>query len=126
MNVHPLEFFLGEFNHILALHFVVKDVGMDVSWPCAVLFIGLGGILAGLNHTRHDVTLSNRKAGWTVYDSKHHDVHHRIPQSNYGQYTVFWDRVFGTFREYDEKDRVNPAYQLDPCTGMTVRSVKED
>mmetsp|Transcript_16576 Transcript_16576/g.27271 ORF Transcript_16576/g.27271 Transcript_16576/m.27271 type:complete len:387 (+) Transcript_16576:87-1247(+) len=168
VNVHPLEFFLGEFNHILALMLVVRGVpmmssgyrGMDVSWVGAVLFIGVGGVLAGLNHTRHDVVLSvpsgvssstaassetedestssssssssnnnntisnNRKKkskGYlTIFDSKHHDVHHRIPQSNYGQYTVFWDRIFGTFRDYDENDRVNPAYQLDPLTGKTV------
>lgn len=170
VNVHPLEFFLGEFNHILALVLVLKGVkvptvvgggektvmallgyrGMDVSWVCAVLFIGLGGVLAGLNHTRHDVVMSvpssttaspsssetddatttttsnttttiNTSKGYlTIFDSKHHDVHHRIPQSNYGQYTVFWDRLFGTFRDYDENDRVNPAYQLDPLTGKTV------
>lgn len=100
--------------------------GMDVSWVAATLFIGLGGVLAGLNHTRHDVTFSNKKSGWTLYDSKHHDVHHRIPQSNYGQYTVLWDRVFGTFREYDPNDRVNPAYQLDPRTGMSVGAAKKD
>lgn len=52
------------------------------------------------------------------------DVHHRIPQSNYGQYTVFWDRIFGTFREYNNEDRINPAYQLDPSTGKTLSSVK--
>lgn len=177
MNVHPLEFFLGEFNHILALVLVVQGVtvtigeytvgyrGMDVSWVGAVLFIGVGGVLAGLNHTRHDVVLSipsssaaavasletdetsstsssssinnntmnsnnnnNKKSkGYlTIFDSKHHDVHHRIPQSNYGQYTVFWDRVFGTFRDYDENDRVNPAYQLDPMTGKTVVVKKSD
>eukprot|EP00984_Skeletonema_dohrnii_P035121 scaffold34616_cov159-Skeletonema_dohrnii-CCMP3373.AAC.26 len=174
VNVHPLEFFLGEFNHILALVLVVQGVGtvsvgeyitvgyrgMDVSWVCAVLFIGLGGILAGLNHTRHDVVLSvpsssvatdasvetdetssssssstnnnntiskNSSKGYlTIFDSKHHDVHHRIPQSNYGQYTVFWDRIFGTFRDYDENDRVNPAYQLDPMTGKTVVVNKSD
>jgi sterol desaturase/sphingolipid hydroxylase (fatty acid hydroxylase superfamily) len=166
VNVHPVEFFLGEFNHILALRIVLKGIkisvpgnattttmallgykGMDVSWLCAVLFIGLGGILAGLNHTRHDVVLSvpstttttttsastnnnnttttttnnNTDKGYlTIFDSKHHDVHHRIPQSNYGQYTVFWDRIFGTFRDYDENDRVNPAYQLDPLTGKTL------
>ena len=187
VNVHPLEFFLGEFNHIWAMHLVVKGVkislpflhnignqqqqeeeleqqqvwtlfgyhGMDVSWLCAVLFIGLGGILAGLNHTRHDVVLSvpssssassdasasslassedatsgttssssnnssSAKAYYTIFDSKHHDVHHRIPQSNYGQYTVFWDRIFGTFRDYDVNDRVNPLYQLDPLTGKTL------
>jgi sterol desaturase/sphingolipid hydroxylase (fatty acid hydroxylase superfamily) len=130
--VHPLEFFLGEFNHILAMHLVVKGMpllgfhGMDVSWLAATLFIGLGGILAGLNHTRHDVSFANKKSGWTLYDSKHHDVHHRIPQSNYGQYTVLWDRVFGTFREYDPNDRVNPAYQLDPSTGMSIGSTKKD
>ena len=141
VNVHPIEFFLGEFNHVLTLHLVVKGMplvgfhGMDVSWVGALLFIAVGGALAGLNHTRHDVVaripstkLSNdgeegekkKKNGWTVFDSKHHDVHHRIPQSNYGQYTVFWDRIFGTFREYNEDDRVNPAYQLDPLTGKTA------
>eukprot|EP00578_Thalassiosira_sp_NH16_P031307 CAMPEP_0181078922 /NCGR_PEP_ID=MMETSP1071-20121207/1748_1 /TAXON_ID=35127 /ORGANISM="Thalassiosira sp., Strain NH16" /LENGTH=410 /DNA_ID=CAMNT_0023160277 /DNA_START=1 /DNA_END=1231 /DNA_ORIENTATION=- len=162
VNVHPLEFFLGEFNHVLALRLVVRGMptivgfhGTDVSWVGATLFIALGGILAGLNHTRHDVVARVPRlvpplltgssscgvggsevdtngtsvgvggGGWTVFDSKHHDVHHRIPQSNYGQYTVFWDRIFGTFREYDENDRVNPAYQLDPATGKTIISRKE-
>lgn len=146
VNVHPLEFFLGEFNHVLALRLVVKGMplvgfhGADVSWLGATLFIALGGVLAGLNHTRHDVVarvprplpgsscggVDSGYGGWTIFDSKHHDVHHRIPQSNYGQYTVFWDRIFGTFREYDEGDRVNPAYQLDPVTGKTIRPKKKD
>ena len=129
VNVHPLEFFLGEFNHVLALHLVVKG-GMDVSWLGATLFIGLGGVLAGLNHTRHEVVLrlpwKSCDGGYTVFDSKHHDVHHRIPQSNYGQYTVAWDRIFGSFREYDANDRVNPAHQLDPATRKTVQSAKRD
>jgi len=136
VNVHPLEYFLGEFNHVLALHLVVKGIpllgfkGMDVSSAGALAFISLGGILAGLNHTRHDVVaripcLGLSKTGWTIFDSKHHDVHHRIPQSNYGQYTVVWDRIFGTFREYDQNDRVNPAYQLDPATGKTKSFKKE-
>jgi len=141
VNVHPLEFFLGEFNHVLALHLVVKGMplvgfhGMDVSWAGATLFIGLGGVLAGLNHTRHDVVArvpsgtrdgEGKAMGWTVFDSKHHDVHHRIPQSNYGQYTVLWDRIFGTFREYNEHDRVNPAYQLDPSTGKSIKLLKKE
>jgi len=103
-------------------------------------------VVAGLNHTRHDVVVriptwsylgssnsddgkegkndddnNNNGNNWiTVFDSKHHDVHHRIPQSNYGQYSVLWDRCFGTFREYDESDRVNPDNQLDVATGKTV------
>eukprot|EP00580_Thalassiosira_gravida_P008523 CAMPEP_0201650118 /NCGR_PEP_ID=MMETSP0493-20130528/40607_1 /ASSEMBLY_ACC=CAM_ASM_000838 /TAXON_ID=420259 /ORGANISM="Thalassiosira gravida, Strain GMp14c1" /LENGTH=257 /DNA_ID=CAMNT_0048126125 /DNA_START=106 /DNA_END=875 /DNA_ORIENTATION=+ len=55
VNVHPLEFFLGEFNHVLALHLVVRGVpmsggfwkGMDVSWVGAALFLGVGGAVAG-------------------------------------------------------------------------------
>jgi hypothetical protein len=35
---------------------------------------------------------------WTIYDSKAHDVHHRIPQSNYGQYSMIWDYLIGTYR----------------------------
>lgn len=141
VNVHPLEFFLGEFNHILALHLVVRGVplvgfhGISVSWVGATLFIALGGVVAGLNHTRHDVVVripswscdgEGNKKSWTVFDSKHHDVHHRIPQSNYGQYSVLWDKYFGTFRDYDESDRINPAHQLDAMTGKTIKSSKKD
>jgi sterol desaturase/sphingolipid hydroxylase (fatty acid hydroxylase superfamily) len=25
-------------------------------------------------------------------------VHHRIPQSNYGQYMMLWDYIFGSYR----------------------------
>merc|ERR1711862_185330 len=139
VNVHPLEFFLGEFNHVFSLHLVVRGMpligyhGVDVSWLGAAIFIGLGGVLAGLNHTRHDVVVripsfssslgrgKEQRKGYTIFDSKHHDVHHRIPQSNYGQYMVIWDRIFGTFREYDERDRVNPSAQLDPLTGKTKK-----
>ncbi|KAL7443084.1 hypothetical protein ACHAXM_008752 [Skeletonema potamos] len=176
VNVHPLEFFLGEFNHILALKIVLRGVqirlpsvlsfsssteggttttttmallgyrGMDVSWLGAVLFIGLGGILAGLNHTRHDVVVSvptttttttttttstsasslssstnnDTKGYLTIFDSKHHDVHHRIPQSNYGQYTVFWDRIFGTFRDYDENDPATPDPLVVPSSSSAI------
>lgn len=28
-----------------------------------------------------------------------HDLHHRLPQSNYGQYTMFWDHLWGSYRE---------------------------
>lgn len=87
VNVHPLEFFLGEFNHVLALHLVVKGMplvgyhGMNVSWTGAALFIAMGGILAGLNHTRYDVVVrmpsgsrdeKEESSGWTLFDSKHH------------------------------------------------------
>lgn len=89
INVHPFEFVTGEYLHLVTVLVV----------PChiytAIFFIVLGGILASLNHTRYDVSIPH------IYDVKVHDVHHRIPESNYGQYTMFWDRLFGSFRPYD-------------------------
>ncbi|KAK4524952.1 hypothetical protein GAYE_SCF07G2856 [Galdieria yellowstonensis] len=34
-----------------------------------------------------------------VNGAGHHRVHHKTFKSNYGQYTVFWDKVFGTFKD---------------------------
>ena len=98
INVHPFEYFVGEYLHLLIICVV----------PChifaAAVFILLGGVLATLNHTRCDVTLGS------IYSVKVHDVHHRIPESNYGQYLMIWDRLFGTYRPYTEKD-VEEKYQ---------------
>lgn len=89
VNVHPFEYICGEYNHLLAVMLV----------PChaaaALAFVVVGGVLASLNHTRFEAVIP-----WGVYDVKAHDVHHRIPQSNYGQYTVLWDRLLGSFRPY--------------------------
>lgn len=95
INVHPFEFVVGEYLHLATVLVI----------PChiytAVFFILIGGLLASLNHTRFDVTIPK------IYDVKVHDVHHRIPESNYGQYTMFWDRVFGSFRPYEGKEAKN-------------------
>jgi len=99
INVHPFEFLVGEYIHLLTIYVI----------PChiytIVFFILAGGILASLNHTRFDVSIP------FIYDVSVHDVHHRLPESNYGQYTMLWDRIFNTFRPYntctatgDEKD----------------------
>ena len=95
VNVHPVEYLLGEYNHILALWFCSQFV-VPVHAITTLLFLGVGGSLAAINHTRYDIVLS--VWGVTLYDSKVHDVHHRIPQSNYGQYIMFWDKLFGTYR----------------------------
>uniref|UniRef100_A0A7S1U5D6 Fatty acid hydroxylase domain-containing protein n=1 Tax=Phaeomonas parva TaxID=124430 RepID=A0A7S1U5D6_9STRA len=92
VNVHPFEFVCGEYNHILALF--ILTTFMEVHVLAAGLFILAGGALASLNHTRYDVSIPG------IYDVKYHDVHHRIPQSNYGQYIMLWDHLMGSFREY--------------------------
>merc|ERR1719231_1743849 len=50
INVHPIEFLLGEYNHVLALH-LVATYAVPVHAFTAVAFLVLGGVLATLNHT---------------------------------------------------------------------------
>lgn len=89
INVHPFEFVVGEYFHLLTVWLI----------PChvyaVVVFILLAGVFASLNHTRYDVNIPY------VYSVKTHDVHHRLPESNYSQYTPLWDRIMGSFRPYN-------------------------
>jgi len=89
INVHPLEFLVGEYNHLLVVYLIPCHAGTILA------FLIAGGVLASLNHTRLDLTIPG------FYDVKNHDVHHRWPRTNMGQYTMFWDKTFGWFREYD-------------------------
>jgi len=109
VNVHPVEFALGEYNHLLALALYCRFFRFgDVHVVAAMLFLAVGGILAGINHTRYDIAIGTNliggkgkgsllgsSSGWifNLYDSKAHDVHHRYPQSNYGQYVYFFERA---------------------------------
>ena len=101
INVHPFEFVVGEYIHLLAVFLVGAALraagGGGVHAAAVFAFIVAGGVAASLNHTRLDVRL-----GWGAYEVRAHDVHHRLPKSNYGQYTMFWDRLLGTFREYSD------------------------
>lgn len=119
VNVHPIEFFLGEYNHLFAVYIYTHLLQRQMHILSILSILIIVAVLAALNHTRFDskITLFGNV---TLYDSKWHDVHHRIPQSNYGQYSNFWDTVFGTFRKYDPNDRVNPNNQLDPRTGKSL------
>ena len=88
INVHPFEFLVGEYNHLFVVWLVPCHAATILS------FLIFGGVLASLNHTRLDLQIPG------FYDVRNHDVHHRWPRSNYGQYTMFWDRVFGWYRDY--------------------------
>lgn len=117
INVHPIEFFLGEYNHLWSFYLCCHVFGVRIHIIGVFLYIVAGGILAGLNHTRYD--LSFQVFGITLFDTKVHDVHHRIPQSNYGQYTMFWDHVFGSFRY------VNPPKNDTPKNILCCLSQEE-
>ena len=97
INVHPFEFVVGEYNHLLAMRLVCAALtplgGVHVA--ALLSFLVLGGAAASLNHTRLGVALP-----LGLYDVRWHDVHHRMPRCNYGQYTVLWDRLLGTYRPW--------------------------
>jgi len=83
INVHPFEFLVGEYLHLLCFCTI----------PCHIFaiitFIVLASVLATLNHSGRDVSIPG------LYDAKDHLVHHRLPDTNFGQYTTFWDKIYG-------------------------------
>jgi sterol desaturase/sphingolipid hydroxylase (fatty acid hydroxylase superfamily) len=107
VNVHPFEFAVGEWNHLwaaraLAWALDVATGGKVHLWGGSfAVFVIAGGILASLNHTRFAAALP-----FGIYQVAYHDVHHARHAHNYGQYTMFWDHVFGTFRPHDDYDGV--------------------
>jgi sterol desaturase/sphingolipid hydroxylase (fatty acid hydroxylase superfamily) len=90
INVHPFEYVVGEYLHLLTIYLIPSHVYTIAA------FIITGGVLASLNHTRLDLNIP-----FGVYSVKAHDVHHRIPESNYAQYTMYWDKLHGFYRPYD-------------------------
>jgi len=90
INVHPFEFLVGEYIHLVTIYFIPAHI-------CAIgFFILAGGILASLNHTRLDLSII------PIFQVKAHAVHHeKNVNSNYGQYTMFWDHFFCTYKDFD-------------------------
>mmetsp|Transcript_4779 Transcript_4779/g.9584 ORF Transcript_4779/g.9584 Transcript_4779/m.9584 type:complete len:302 (-) Transcript_4779:93-998(-) len=109
VNVHPIEFHMGEYLHWFAIWFLTK-IGLEVHFFAVVTFMFLGGLMASLNHTRFDIAWDI--FGVRLYDPKDHDVHHRLPRTNYGQYIMLWDKIFGTWRPYKDDDRIVEEDQL--------------
>jgi sterol desaturase/sphingolipid hydroxylase (fatty acid hydroxylase superfamily) len=96
-NVHPFEFVCGEYNHLLAIFIVSAITGAHAY--AVIAFIILDGIWAPLNHTRYDVALRMRLP-FDLWAVRNHDLHHRLPRKNMGQYIMLWDFIFGTYQEY--------------------------
>ena len=98
INVHPFEFIVGEYNHVLAI-FLVSRYVTDVHAITCILFLVVGGTLATLNHTRLDVGAIHLPfTKVPIFVVRAHDTHHAIPNTNFGQYSMLWDDVMGTFR----------------------------
>jgi len=98
INVHPFEFIMGEYNHVLTI-FLVSRYVLPIHAIACVLFLVVGGTLATLNHTRLDCSfLRVPFTSIPIFAVRAHDTHHAIPNTNYGQYIMLWDYVMGTFK----------------------------
>lgn len=105
INVHPFEFILGEYNHILAVYLTSRFL-VPVHAITCILFLVVGGCLATLNHTRLDVSaLYIPFTSIPIFAVRAHDTHHAVPNTNYGQYIMLWDYVMGTFKPHPN-DRI--------------------
>jgi sterol desaturase/sphingolipid hydroxylase (fatty acid hydroxylase superfamily) len=104
INVHPFEFLTGEYNHLMAL--IIVGHFFPIHPVTAFLFILTGGVLASLNHTRYHI-----KVG-PIFSVAYHDLHHWQPKTNFGQYTMFWDYIFGWFKPY-EAPKVKKQHQKE-------------
>lgn len=91
VNVHPIEFVVGEYLHLIVFYMV----------PCHVLTVLVFNVFALLvttvNHMQYEVRIP-----W-LYDAKDHGTHHRLPDTNFGQYTMVWDKVIGYYHPFEGK-----------------------
>ncbi|MBC8068278.1 MAG: sterol desaturase family protein [Deltaproteobacteria bacterium] len=85
---HPLDSFAQAIPHhlcafIMPLHVSVYlgSLAMVMLWSVVI-------------HNRVGFTRN-----WAVNDTLHHDAHHWFNKYNLGQYTTFWDRLCGTYRD---------------------------
>jgi len=95
-NEHPVEQVIGMLCVWGALHFAATTVGVHAVTILA--YFGIYAALAMLNHTRYDVNLSMPGFHYSV---RSHEMHHRFPKCNYAQYFMVWDKILGTYREYE-------------------------
>jgi len=87
INVHPLEMTVGLYLHL----FVIWAIPAHIVG--AQLFFSMASLMAGFNHTRWAIHIPK------FYDVRDHDMHHVYPKCNYAQYVMWWDHLFGSFKE---------------------------
>jgi sterol desaturase/sphingolipid hydroxylase (fatty acid hydroxylase superfamily) len=112
INVHPIEYVLGEYNHLFAIFLVTRLLAaagseMPMHAVSFLLYVAIAGALSSLNHTRLDINIPYLYSVWW------HDYHHRQPRCNYGQYIMLWDSVFGWFKPRSVDERVESVIQKD-------------
>jgi len=106
-NEHPVEQIAALTLHWIAVHVVAHTVGLHVVTVGA--HFGFKALGACFNHTGFDLRFNFLGIDYSV---RAHETHHRKPQTNFAQYVMFWDRLMGTYREYESghpKQEHNPS-----------------
>ncbi len=99
LRTHPIDnvlFYLARYVPLLLLGAGSEEV---------VTVVYFGAILSLIAHSNIDV--AEGMLGLVVNFPRYHSVHHAADvtasRSNFGCHTIFWDRVFGTFRRPTEE-----------------------
>ena len=144
INTHIFEYVFGIYLRLWSI-FILKymirilingefDIRTDnkdclVNGYSIALFLLFSSFFLSLEHTTHAIYMPY------FYDVHDHDVHHRIQRSNYGQFIMLCDRIFGSYHDYfdvkQRKQRENKianqlhAKELNPDDIEPSRSEKE-
>lgn len=112
LYAEPIEFALGNIFPIFGGFLILKSK-MHIST------LGVWGlyrlVFASEEHSGFDFPWHLNKIIPFGTDSKHHDFHHAKNAGNYGEFTRFWDWLFGTERIYVElvnKETIENAVKL--------------
>ncbi|CAB9519468.1 Methylsterol monooxygenase [Seminavis robusta] len=120
VNVHPIEFCLGRLSNIITLYLVCRVAKFHIIGFNLVQLIYTTG--STFSHSRHDITIS--LGPLKIWTSRDHDVHHRIPNKNFGRFIKLWDWIYCTYRPYSDSEPINPKAQLNPATGKSYEYEK--
>lgn len=98
-NEHPLEqiMFMLIWWHVVK--FVISVSGVHA--VCIPLHITLMVVVACFNHTAIDLSFTVLGIDFSV---RSHEMHHRKPDTNFGQVFMFWDRLMGTYVPYSHHE----------------------
>mmetsp|Transcript_24361 Transcript_24361/g.78225 ORF Transcript_24361/g.78225 Transcript_24361/m.78225 type:complete len:195 (-) Transcript_24361:161-745(-) len=109
-NEHPVEQIAALCLHWVAVHVVAHTAGLHVA--AVLAHFGVKALGACFNHTGYDVQL--RFCG-IEYAVRAHETHHRKPNTNFAQYVMFWDKLMGTYKEYESGIKASAAAAATPA-----------
>lgn len=111
----------GEYIHLL----VMVVCPFDAHIVAILLFAGVAATLPALNHTRFDLAIM-LPSGHTLWSVKNHDQHHVYPNCNYGNYTMLWDHLCGTFipHPYDDDNKNQAVTKKQPAQQQQTEKKK--